>query len=302
MAWFEESERQKEQGWQTKIAQRRLDLSASVEETLGDSSSMAEEWEEEDENPKQVSQSTALIPPRLSLQSKQLPAVKSQAAAEPKFPSLRTNEWREGRIVESDNMIARVAHRISASLSTFERRPHNDVANSALQSEQGDYLERKERPPMKTGTIPAARPVNSTSQTGSKYGTAKRTTKVRLQVVPKTDPAPNIGERVSTICDAATNPSLPTIRQTEGHIALSHLAYDRRESMSGLHIFEAGQSDVEVTNTNITASSVVVVMLTADPGPVVVQYVSLRPALGFTIHLSAPAKNKTPFNYAILAG
>jgi hypothetical protein len=43
-------------------------------------------------------------------------------------------------------------------------------------------------------------------------------------------------------------------------------------------------------------------MLSSDPGPVVVQYVSLQPGTGFTIHLSAPTKMKTTFNYAVFQG
>jgi hypothetical protein len=43
-----------------------------------------------------------------------------------------------------------------------------------------------------------------------------------------------------------------------------------------------------------------VVVLTGHPGPVVVQYVSLDPGRGFTVHLSAPVEHTTPFNYAML--
>ena len=65
-------------------------------------------------------------------------------------------------------------------------------------------------------------------------------------------------------------------------------------------MFESGQCEVAVADVNVAVSSVVVVMLAGDPGPVVVQYVSLQPRTGFTVHLSAPAKNKTPFNYRII--
>jgi hypothetical protein len=40
-------------------------------------------------------------------------------------------------------------------------------------------------------------------------------------------------------------------------------------------------------------------MLTGNPGPVVVQYISLHPRMGFTVHLSAPVTADTPFNYAL---
>lgn len=50
----------------------------------------------------------------------------------------------------------------------------------------------------------------------------------------------------------------------------------------------------------VSEASVVLVTLTGDPGPVVVQYVSLQPGRGFTVHLSAPAQRETPFHYAVL--
>lgn len=66
--------------------------------------------------------------------------------------------------------------------------------------------------------------------------------------------------------------------------------------------FDAGQGDVAVVSPDITGNSVVMVMLASDPGPVVVQYISLQPGIGFTVHLSAPTKLKTLFNYVVLRG
>jgi hypothetical protein len=75
-----------------------------------------------------------------------------------------------------------------------------------------------------------------------------------------------------------------------------------RESLAGSGVFENGQRDVVVANGHITSSSVVLVMLTGNPGPVVVQYVSLQPQVGFTVHLTAPVTAETPFNYVVLLG
>lgn len=72
--------------------------------------------------------------------------------------------------------------------------------------------------------------------------------------------------------------------------------------LSGTGVFEYGQMDVIVTNPAITAASVVMVMLTNNPGPVVVQYVSLQPRVGFTVHLTAPPTARTSFNYIIFEG
>jgi hypothetical protein len=75
-----------------------------------------------------------------------------------------------------------------------------------------------------------------------------------------------------------------------------------RGMLSGSGVFESGHSDLMVHNSHITDSSVVVVTLTSNPGPVVVQYVSLHPHEGFTIHLTAPATMKASFNYVVLLG
>ncbi|MBE3560691.1 MAG: hypothetical protein IMW89_15950 [Ktedonobacteraceae bacterium] len=73
-----------------------------------------------------------------------------------------------------------------------------------------------------------------------------------------------------------------------------------RSSLAGSGVFECGQRDVTIENASVTASSVVLVTLTANAGPVVVQYVSLRPHAGFTVHLTAPATARAPFNYIVL--
>lgn len=70
----------------------------------------------------------------------------------------------------------------------------------------------------------------------------------------------------------------------------------------GSGTIESGQSDISVADAHTTSTCVVNVMLTANPGPVVVQYISLQPHAGFTIHLTAPATASTAFNYVILRG
>jgi hypothetical protein len=70
----------------------------------------------------------------------------------------------------------------------------------------------------------------------------------------------------------------------------------------GSGTLESGQCDIPVTDAHTTSACVVHVMLTSNPGPVVVQYISLQPHTGFTIHLTAPAAASTAFNYVILRG
>jgi hypothetical protein len=135
-----------------------------------------------------------------------------------------------------------------------------------------------------------------TAPVQNKSGLARRTTKVRLQVVPKTEGIHGTEEFIAPSPALPANPGLPaaTKKSAETEVAQPHV------EMSGSATFESGQGEVAVANVHVTASSVVAVMLAGDPGPVVVQYVSLRPKTGFTVHLSAPAKNRTPFNYTII--
>ncbi len=75
-----------------------------------------------------------------------------------------------------------------------------------------------------------------------------------------------------------------------------------RGALSGSGVFKRGQQEVIVANTYVSPTSVIVVTLVGNPGPVVVKYISLEPQIGFTVHLSAPAGAKTPFNYVLLMG
>lgn len=132
----------------------------------------------------------------------------------------------------------------------------------------------------------------------NKPGLARRTTKVRLQVVPKPEETHAAEEFITPSPDATTRPGLPAGGETKKSAETG--VPEPSVEMSGSAAFESGQGEVAVANVHVTASSVVAVMLAGDPGPVVVQYVSLQPKTGFTIHLSAPAKYRTPFNYRIL--
>ena len=144
---------------------------------------------------------------------------------------------------------------------------------------------------------------------------AGRITRIRLEVVP----APS-----STTNKSGTSVRLPAIEKvtrrpvedctfadgdggtTSLRLPALEKAIRRREepvapaSRAGTGMLEGGQRDVTVSNPSVTASSVVFVMLTANPGPVVVQYVSLQPRKGFTVHLTAPTTIGVPFNYVIL--
>src|SRR2546421_2917284 len=117
----------KQQQWQERIAQERLNLSASVEEALVDTSTNEDIDADELENAVPFLENTPLIAPRLSLQSKQLPAISTSVK------------------VRTDHLpTTKTGQAVSSSLESF---------NTATV---------KQRP-------------------------SRRTTKVRLQVVPKAE-------------------------------------------------------------------------------------------------------------------
>jgi len=230
MNQFDEHENQVSEQWHSLAVRKRLDLSASVEEAMRDVS-LQDEPEESDENDSSSmhpSQGVGIIPPRLSLQTKPLSALRPAMTAE---------------------------------------------ASGSLPVELHANRVRMVPPPFVRST--------ETAHTPQRYPMNRRTTKVRLQVVPP--PVEALNSEASS-AQPAVSPLMP----------------ETRADLSGTGTFERGQCDLAVANTHVTAASVVVVVLTGDPGPVVVHYVSLQPGVGFTVHLSAPAKNATPFNYTLL--
>ena len=74
------------------------------------------------------------------------------------------------------------------------------------------------------------------------------------------------------------------------------------ESLAGSGIIKQGQRNVMITNTHISSSSVVIVTLVEDPGPVVVKFITLHPQIGFSLHFSDSAEAEARFNYVILMG
>jgi hypothetical protein len=121
------------------------------------------------------------------------------------------------------------------------------------------------------------------------------TTSVLLPAVEKVTKRP-VEDRAFEDSDGGT---------TSIRLAAIGKAVRRREEPSpawhtGAGMFECGQRDVTISDPSVTASSVVLVTLTANPGPVVVQYVSLQPRTGFTVHLTAPTTMGAPFNYVVL--
>ncbi len=131
---------------------------------------------------------------------------------------------------------------------------------------------------------------------------AGRTTKVHLQAVSKPEKKSD-GKvavepgKVEESASAEVQLGVKKNARIEGLVRRT-----ARGTLSGSWVFNQGQKEVSIANAHITTTSVVVVTLVGDPGPVVVKYISLQPQLGFTVHLSAPAEVDSPFNYVILMG
>ena len=139
---------------------------------------------------------------------------------------------------------------------------------------------------------------------------AGRTTKVHLQAVPKVEK--KAGGKLSLETEknergsgGETQSGVKNNAKRSSRSGVADPVEDKvkstaRWTLVGSGIFKPGQREVAVANAHILQSSVVVVTLVGDPGPVVVKYISLQPQIGFTIHLSAQAEAETPFNSVIL--
>lgn len=159
---------------------------------------------------------------------------------------------------------------------------------------------------------PTTESVDVAPPTQRKRRLAGRTTKVHLQAVPKAEK--KSGGKVSIETEKnersaggetqkdVKNHAKRGSRSGVADLVEGQVRGIERGTLVGSGLFRPGQREVTVANANISPSSVVVVTLIGDPGPVVVKYISLQPQVGFTIHLSAQAEAETPFNYIVLMG
>ena len=153
-------------------------------------------------------------------------------------------------------------------------------------------------------------PVPQTPQ--KKRRLAGRTTKVHLQAVPKSEKKSggkisieaeknSIGFEPEGQINGKSN-SKRISSSERGVIAKSKMGGVASGSLAGFGVLKQGQRDVVVTNTHISSSSVVIVTLVEDPGPVVVKFITMQPQIGFTLHFSDSAETEARFNYVILMG
>src|SRR5579885_389391 len=134
-----------------------------------------------------------------------------------------------------------------------------------------------------------------------------RSTKVHLQAVRVDEAREPITERVHSLEAAGApaeqgtargEPALDSQRASQQETAEGEeVARVPLQPVNGSGVIEQGQEEVTVSCAQVSARSVVTIMLASNTGPVVVQYVTLHPDVGFTLHLSAPVSAPTPFNY-----
>ena len=259
MVGHDERDEQDQQRWRARFAKERRGLSDSVNEALADPRLQEDFDDEMNDEPDSTARDSQkmLIAPRLSLQSKQMPAVH----------------------IVPDKLV----------------RPQQDAP-----SPETNHVE----------ALPAA---------PKRKRLAGRNTKVHLQAVPKTEKrsAKKMNSSPGIVDSTIVEQAMPAIalplptpetqaneHVTEMPVAVSLKKDERpaREKLAGTGQFLQGQAEATIENSHVSISSVVMVNLLGNPGPVVVQYYTLLPDYGFRVHLSAPVTVQTQFNYVILLG
>ncbi|HEY5004464.1 MAG TPA: hypothetical protein VII61_14980 [Ktedonobacteraceae bacterium] len=342
MSLREERNEQNNQAWRAHFERERLDLSASVEAALMDDGRVvAQQWDEElaeQDDAQPVTGGTGLVPPRLSLQSKMLPAIQPEGAVTPITDAYRATSSHAVEEAEQQSMpssqpsgmLARLARRFTSSFTVVKPEMPQEQASfvSSTPSLNQDMMEAYQSrhggkqlsmptvpadPPLVRviDTIMSPDPAGETRAEPQKRRSLKRNGKVLLQTteqpaITKVSLSPRVEEqetgeaRLADVRDALNGQQAsPIVPQQRGERSVPPVT---TVSAYGSGAFESEQSDVMITNALVAASSVVLVTLTTNPGPVVVQYISLQPQVGFTVHLTAPVTMRTAFNYVILLG
>ena len=159
-------------------------------------------------------------------------------------------------------------------------------------------IQPSETPPLQLSSQQPQQP-STVEPPSSKPRLAGRTTKVLLKAIARSEEVPQTGETAQSPPEETAGAHVGVTEQVES-VSEAKLLQAITGILFGSGVFKRGECDVMIDNPHVTRSSVIVVMLTSDPGPVVVQYVSLHPRVGFTAHLSAPAEREASFNYVIL--
>ena len=295
---------------------------------------------DEQEKPQPATGGTGIVSPRLSLRSRTLPAASAESfgIATTDSHQVASSHIEEEAEQKSSGKLARLARRFTSTFTAINPAvkagiPQQQVTVSdAKRSLVQDTEAHQSMPdrgqfsvPADYPGIPLVRVIDTTASIASVVETPlqqpalkeprslKRNGKVRLETTEQHALSKasllkeqQAGEALPTVDvkAAVSHPQAPPIipEQREKHANTSYkvLSSAIHNSLSGSGVFESEQSEVMVANPCIVASSVVLVTLTTNPGPVVVQYISLQPEIGFTVHLTAPVAKHTTFNYVIV--
>ncbi len=355
MVSSEERGKQSSGKWHSRLAQERLGLSVSVEEALVDS--VLQERSGEPTDSMHTTHERALFPPRLSLQSRPIAALRparmvSSTGDDSIVVSADAKHEQKSTTGMHDTAALRhYTHYSPASLATPESLEVADLPPGQLplpgsQFDAASVAPAPERLADK-GVTAISYPLAAPGKGGAQIvpqrqrvigQTAKIPVKIRLETLPALVIAEAVALPTSTSARehvardlSMTSTHLPTVgsayeeaharstpvpvalltRMREGNTSTHLPAIEifngesyiaSRGILTGSGAIERGQSDVTIDNSAITASSVVLVMLTSNPGPVAVHYVSLHVLVGFTLHLTAPTTMKTAFNYMLYNG
>jgi hypothetical protein len=306
-----------------------------------------QDWQDELDEPDDVppvTGGTGIVPPRISLQSRMLPAVQPQrygTVTTTSHQAISSPIEEEEADPRAAGMLARLARRFTSSFSAVHPaiKPEVSQAQAPFLAPERSLVQDTEtyQPLAEYGqssymsadysdvplvrvidTIPSTTPVvDAVASQPKKRRSLKRNGKVRLETTEQ--PAISKATLVPRVEDQETGETLlaADVQDAVSRNQMSSLPYlnapaAQRDTPShvpgvtmpgfpgGSGVFESEQSDVMIVCSPITAASVVLVTLTSNPGPVVVQYISLQSGVGFTVHLTAPVTIRTTFNYVVL--
>jgi hypothetical protein len=340
-------EYEEQKGWRSRLERERRNLSASVEATLVDRRSQTHSGRGESYSQSGAFETmggTALVPPRLSLQSKVMSTVHPGSfveSATSAHSAAQSPGSQPGPVdAQQLHQMANLAQSFTSDLARYGYDPALATTNPLPAVSRATYTSSstvrarpsQEWPSLSSSTnVPAPFPSIAPSQLPPAQSAVRqrlggRSTRIRLEVPSEeqiaarfaaTQSASNKQEALrdsSQELPASTSTHLPaldlfrpgSLGTTSARLPIIDLVKGQleasRRGLSGTGFFEDGQCDLIITNKYVTATCVIQIMLTSNPGPVVVHYISLQPRIGFTIHLTAPTNARTSFNYIILLG
>ncbi|HEY7417340.1 MAG TPA: hypothetical protein VH593_19305, partial [Ktedonobacteraceae bacterium] len=305
----EEQNKQDQQPGLSRLDQERRDLSASVEETL--ESVQGQDWDEEDEDVEDSMSTTAprpaLFPPRLSLQSKSMPAVRETEDAASADALLQ----QQAEEVHHATTWTRITHRLASAFGLGTRSgalpdlppPSPDEEQQLSRQRENSLLPLNPLEGPEKPASPAAGAVLH-DETTQRLGGHRPKVRLQTAAIPAVSGRERDTRKEQAVHHATPSAiSAPSDHKDTGKVSVlgavphreaiteEHTPVRKRPARTSVELctafgngaFEEGQVDVFIEESLVTERSVVMVTLTNNPGRVVMQYTSLYSHLGFTI-------------------